>query len=301
MNLFIQLLRSLFISMLAMLAVILIVLFPRQVNVTVTETQLLTDYPFSFQQYVHQIQAFFSELFLNGSLGVNRYQFPVIEDVLLVMGNSMIVIATALVASFVLGVLKGIIDYKLDQTRFRVFGSFGTWLMQSFPDFLLILLLQWMFIRYFPNIRIFSAEPWYAFMIPSFFVMIYPMLYIARITQVSISNQEGMLYLLVAKSKGLPRWLLFYKHVFTNCMGTILTHLPSLMLYILSNLLIVEYFLNYPGAANRLFIAIDYSVNFGTGGNYEATTIIGIAFCFCLLVLFVQWISIIARRRYEVK
>ncbi|WP_195576220.1 ABC transporter permease subunit [Paenibacillus sp. 1001270B_150601_E10] len=301
MTLFTQLLRAFLISMLAMLAVILIVLFPRQVEVVMTETQVLTDYQFSFQAYGQQIASFFSELFWHGSLGSNRYQFPVIDDVLNVMGNSLLVIITALVSSFFFGVLKGIIDYKLDKTRWRFFGSFGTWLMQSFPDFLLILLLQWVFIHYFPNIRIFSAEPWYSFLIPALFVMIYPMLYISRITQVSISNQEGMLYLVVAKSKGLPKWMLFYKHVFSNCWGTILTHLPSLMLYILSNLLIVEYFLNYPGAANRLFIAIDYSVHFGTGGNYEATTIIGIAFCFCLLVLLVQWISIIARSRYEVK
>ncbi|WP_242069703.1 ABC transporter permease subunit [Paenibacillus dendritiformis] len=211
------------------------------------------------------------------------------------------VIVTALVLSFGLGVLKGIMDYKLSRTKWNFFGNWTTWLFQSLPDFLILLLIQWYVIRYLPFIRFFSTEEWYSFLLPAVLVSIYPTMYIARITSASIADQDGKMYIMVARAKGLTQRLIFYKHVFYNSFGTILTHLSSLFVYVLSNLLMVEYFMNFPGAAYRLFLAIDYSVHLGTGPNYEPGVIIGIAFCFMIMVLIVQWISLAARRHFEAR
>jgi oligopeptide transport system permease protein len=70
------------------------------------------------------------------------------------------------------------------------------------------------------------------------------------------------------------------------------------MLYILSNLLIVEYLMDYKGAAYRLFKAFHYTNSFRTGqkSQVEEELVIGLALCFMLVVLLTQWVSQIARR-----
>ncbi|WP_213470767.1 ABC transporter permease subunit [Paenibacillus dendritiformis] len=296
-----QFLRTLIISIFAMLMVILIVLFPRDLDIHYDEYKVNVNYGFSWVKYGNNIKVFFAALFDEGSLGNDRYNLPIVTVVLVSVAKSLAVIVTALVLSFGLGVLKGIMDYKLSRTKWNFFGNWTTWLFQSLPDFLVLLLIQWYVIRYLPFIRFFSTEEWYSFLLPAVLVSIYPTMYIARITSASIAEQESKMYITVARAKGLTQRLIFYKHVFYNSFGTILTHLSSLFVYVLSNLLMVEYFMNFPGAAYRLFLAIDYSVNFGTGPNYEPGVIIGIAFCFMIMVLIVQWISLAARRHFEAR
>ena len=73
------------------------------------------------------------------------------------------------------------------------------------------------------------------------------------------------MYILLAKAKGLSDRKIVYKHM-RNGVASILTHLPGLLVFILSNLLVVEYYRNYPGAAWRLFLALDFNTFSGTGG-----------------------------------
>ena len=294
-----QILRSLCISIFSLIMVILIVLFPRDLDIGMEHYRVTAEYNFSWGKYGDNLKGLVNGLLENGSLGLNRYGETVESAVLIAMSKSFAVIITALVLSFGLGVMKGMMDYRLSRTRFNFLGNWTTWLFQSLPDFLVLLLIQWFVIRYVPFIRFFSSERWYSFILPSVLVSIYPTMYIARITSASIAEQEGKLYIQVAKAKGLTQRLIFYKHVFYNSFGTILTHLSSLFVYILSNLLMVEYFMSYPGAAYRLFKAIDYSPSFGTGFDYDPGMIIGISFCFMILVLIVQLISQFSRRHFE--
>ncbi|MGP4078533.1 ABC transporter permease subunit [Pseudalkalibacillus sp. R45] len=170
-------------------------------------------------------------------------------------------------------------------------------MLLSIPDFFLIICLQWLVIFYIPWIDFFGYEQWYSFILPSILVSIYPMMYIARITSVAISNQEFEPYIQVARAKGFTRKIVLYKHTLKNCWDTILSHFSSVMLYILSNLLIVEYLLDYKGAAYRLFKAFHYtnSISVGYQADFEAELIIGLSVCFMLVVLFSQWISKITK------
>ncbi|WP_028546928.1 ABC transporter permease subunit [Paenibacillus taiwanensis] len=291
-----QLLRSFVIGVVAMILIILIVLFPRQLDITVDRYKVVADYQFSWNVYGNNIIQFLKGVVQDHTLGMTRHHDETAGTaVLRSMSFSLIIIVTAFTISFVLGTLKGILDYQGSRRKIGFLGNWTTWLFQSIPDFLLLLLIQWLLIRYVPSLRIFTQEGWTAFLLPSLLVSIYPLVYIARITSASLAAQEGQLYIKVACAKGLPRTLVLCKHMLANCAGSILSHLNSLFVYILSNLLMVEYFMNYPGAAHRLFKAMDYSTSFGTGHNYEPGVIIGICFCFMLLLLFVQWISQISR------
>ena len=195
--------------------------------------------------------------------------------------------------------LKGIMDYRLSKTKFSLFGNWTTWFMQSVPDFFILLLIQWVVIRHIRWIPFFARGERYEFIMPSLLVSIYPVIYIARITHASIAAQESHLYIQVARAKGLTERVVIYKHMMANCLATILTHLSGLFVYVLSNLLMVEYFMGYPGAAYRLFLAIDYNRTTGTGYNYEPGVIIGISFCFMVMILLVQFVSQLAKKYFD--
>ena len=107
------------------------------------------------------------------------------------------------------------------------------------------------------------------------------------------------MYILLAKAKGLSDRKIVYKHIFAQwrrehpdpSSGPACLHLV--------NLLVVEYYRNYPGAAWRLFLALDFNTFSGTGGNYEPGVIIYIAFSFMVLFMIVQWISQSARKYFD--
>ncbi|TCZ75282.1 ABC transporter permease [Paenibacillus albiflavus] len=296
-----QMLRPLLISAIAMLFVILLVLYPRQLNIEYGKFGLIL-HPNDqiWSQYVENITGFFRELFVNHSLGPTRdSQITASQTIIQSMNNSIVIIIVALIFGIVFGTLKGILDFKLSNSKFSILGNWTTWLIQSIPDFMLVLIVQWLTIRHLRWIPFFPHGDWSDFILPSILVSIYPIIYLARITSASLATQEGQLYIRVARAKGIKERVILFKHMLYNSMATILTHITPLFVYILSNLLIVEIFSNYPGAAYRLYLAIDYSRYIGTGPNYEPGVIIGIVFCFMVLLIILQFFSQIAKRKFD--
>lgn len=300
MRLHAQMLKTLVTSLLAFMFIILIVLVPRDLNLSVDGYKVVSNYSFDLGEYVTRIREYFAQAIQNGTLGESRYNGISSEAAAFgAVGKSLLVIVSALIIGFVFGILKGILDYKLSKTKWSVLGHWTTWLFQSIPDFFLMLIAQWLLIKHVPAIRYFAVEGWEAFVLPSLLVSIYPIFFIARITSASLLAQEGKLYILLAKAKGLNDRKVVYKHMLRNGIATILTHLPGLLVFVLSNLLIVEYYRNYPGAAWRLFLALDFNTFSGTGGNYEPGVIIWIVFSFMVLFMIVQWISQLARQYFD--
>ncbi|WP_106769742.1 ABC transporter permease subunit [Paenibacillus faecalis] len=300
MNLRTQMLRTIGISLLAFVVIMLIVLFPRKLDFAMDGNMVVVSYEASMEGLIANIKQFFVDLFQNQSLGYSRFSGETAgEAVMRAMGRSLSVIGAALCIGFVFGILKGIVDYKLSKTRFNIFGHWTTWIFQSLPDFFVIIAIQWFIIDHFPFIRFFATDGWQSFVLSSILVSLYPIVYIASLTSASLASQEGKLYLLFAKAKGLNNRMILFKHMLSNSMSTLLIQLPILLVYILSNLLIVEIYRNYPGAAWRLYTAMDYNTYQGTGGDFEAGIVIGIVFCFMLLILLVQWISHTAKKYFD--
>lgn len=295
-----QMLRSLGISLLAFVVIMLIVLFPRQLNFTMDGHMVVVTYDTNMEGLVANIKQFLVNVFYNQSLGYSRFIGQTAgEAVMQAMGKSLAVIGAALILGFIFGIMKGIADYKLSKTRFNILGHWTTWLFQSMPDFFVLLIIQWFIIDHLPFIRFFAPGGWQSFAISAVLVSLYPIVFIASLTSATLADQEGKLYLLFAKAKGMSNRIILFKHMLSNSMGTLLIQLPTLLVYILSNLLMVEIYRNYPGAAWRLYTAMDFNTYVGTGKDYEPGIIIGITFCFMLLILLVQWISHIARKYYD--
>jgi oligopeptide transport system permease protein len=296
-----QLIKTFLVWLLILLILILIVLLPRTVQYEKVGSEVEREYQFTWSEYGDNIGQFFSGAWENKSLGQTRHRYTVEFELQHYMSRSIYLIVTAFLVSIPLGLLKGIYDYRKTHTRKNILGNGSTWFFQSIPDFFVVISVQVFFIGLykmgFPLIPLFGYDHWYSFLTPSLMLSIYPIVYIARITSSALAAQEREQYIRTAQAKGLSERVILYKHAMGNCWGTILSHFSSLMLYILSNLLIIEYLMFYRGAAYRLYEAMGFydGVLRGavrTGASvFEAELVIGFSICFMFLVLLAQIIS----------
>jgi len=279
---------------------ILIALFPRDAMVTGKgrAVTVVYSYEFSWQVYKENLTGFYNGMLNEKTLGKTRYHKPVEEEIAIYFPRSLKIIITAFFLSLVTGIAKGIFDFKKTHKPANIFGNGTTWLFLSNPDFFMILSVQWVIIFYFNWIDIFGHEYWYNFIIPSLLVSIYPSMYISRITSAAIAGEEAQQYVQVAKSKGFNQNAIILKHILKNCANPILNSTPSMVIYILSNLLFVEYLLDYKGAAYRLWLALDFksSIFIGRETLYEPSVVIGFGICFLVIVLIVQITSQLVSR-----
>lgn len=284
---------------------ILAVLFPRSPDIGVSGSAMTLEYgyEFSWEAYRHNISLFLDDVSDRGTLGFTRYNNPAEEEIGLHMARSLKVIITAFMVTMIFGVLKGIYDFYDRWGGWNIFGKGLTWIVQSIPDFFLLICLQWLIIFYLPSIRIFGHDHWYSFLLPSFLVSLYPMMYVARITSAALSNEKGKPYIQVARSKGLTGKKVLWKHMLRNSLYPIFSNLPAMMLYLLSNLLIVEYLLDYRGAAFRMFQAFDVSRALSGSMKFinESGLIIGFGLSFMMIVFISQLISLFVLKLVEPK
>lgn len=310
MKLTIRVLKTLLIYMFIFLILICIVLIPRDANYFYSEeSKTGSDYnrfnykwDLSWVEYYEKVHAFFETAIQEKSIGTTRYPNLTVEDEIKeYFPRSLLVILTAFVLSIIFGVWKGLYDFKTRYSKKMFIGQGLTNIFQSFPDFFLVIAIQWLIIYYAPFIDIFGHEEWYNFILPSLILTLYPAMYLAKITTSSLSNEEGKPYITTAKSQGLPGKIILNKHILRNCLGTIISHISTLMIYIISNLLIIEYLLDYKGAAYRLFQAFDIQQTVRPKMNtlYEGELIIGLAGCFILVILLAQVLSQVSKHFVE--
>ncbi|WP_432402402.1 ABC transporter permease subunit [Wukongibacter sp. M2B1] len=82
---------------------------------------------------------------------------------------------------------------------------------------------------------------------------IIPTVYISRITFIVVQEEIKKAYILTAKSKGVSKSDIFIKHIFPGVVFKVMDSMPTLITIIISNLIVVEYLLNYKGILYNLY------------------------------------------------
>ncbi|WP_449538117.1 ABC transporter permease subunit [Ferdinandcohnia sp. Marseille-Q9671] len=252
------------------------------------------------------IRQFFSNFLAEGSLGTTKGGETYEEIVLENFPRSLSVIVTAFVLAIAFGMAKGIFDYRNRHTYLNVLGTGLTSFINSLPDFFMIIVLQWVILIHFNFIDFFGHDQWFNFILPSIFVSLYPMMYFARVTFTTLSSEDGEMYIQYARAKGLSERFVIHKHILKKCLRSILQHIGVVMTYVLSNLLIVEWLMEYKGAAWRMMVSIK-RLNLGVPENQpyadypEIGLIVEISFCFVMLLLLTGIVSVIWQNKYEVE
>ncbi len=252
------------------------------------------------------IKQFISNFQTEGSLGATKNKEPFEEIVLEYFPRSLSVIATAFLLAITLGMAKGIFDYRNRYTYLNFLGTGVTSFLNSLPDFFMIIVLQWVILIHFNFIDFFGHDQWFNFFLPGIFVSLYPMMYFARITFTALTNEDGEMYIQYARAKGLAQRFVIHKHILKKCIRSILQHLGVVMTYVVSNLFIVEWLMEYKGAAWRMMVSIkrlDSSKNENLPfiDFPETGLIVEISFCFVVLLLITQIVSVIWQNKYGVE
>ncbi|MDQ0271954.1 ABC transporter permease subunit [Cytobacillus purgationiresistens] len=276
------------------IALIMIALIPREGAITAIKDNKVAEYAYDFtaESYIQGIRGFFQNAIEQKSLGDTRFPRVTVEDELKrYVPRSLQIIIPAFILSIVLGVLKGVFDYRHGEKKGNVIGNGLTWLFQSIPDFFIIVCVIWSVTFLVPSLRLLSQETSYSFLLPTLLVLIYPLAYTARITSTALANEDGQYYIQVARSKGFTKKRVVYKHILRVAMKTILTHMTSIMIHLMTSLMIAEYLLGYQGMAYRLFSALGYHYSFEKGVelmNPEPELVIGIGLIFICLMMLAQ-------------
>jgi oligopeptide transport system permease protein len=309
MKLWAELMRTCLSWLLIVGLVILLLLYPSDIVFKADGYDVVPEYQGSWEEYQHNIQSFLARL-QTGDWGTDRYGQGVDEAFSFYFSRSLLVIALALLVAIPLGIGKGIFDFRHSNRVTQLLGNGTTWLVQSLPDFFVIISIQWgllaLFRWGFPQFSVFLGDQWYSFILPGFLLSLLPAAYLARITSAALADQEKKWHILFARAKGVGERMLLYRHLLRNCWPTILSHNTSLMILLLSNLIVVEYVTFYRGAAYRFFEAAGFPTVLSRNVFYPGSAIIRetdlmIAFFagFMFLILVFQIISLIIRYRLD--
>lgn len=252
------------------------------------------------------IRQLISNVQTEGSLGTTKNGELYEEIVLEYFPRSLTVIVTAFLLAIALGIGKGIFDYRNRYTSLNFLGTGVTSLLNSLPDFFMIIVLQWIILIHFRFIDFFGHDQWFNFILPGVLVSLYPMMYFARITFTALTAEDGEMYIQYARAKGLSQRFVIHKHILKKCFRSILQHVGVVMTYVVSNLFIVEWLMEYKGAAWRMMVSIrrldlKKPENQPFAQFPEIGLIAEISFCFVLLLFITQIVSVIWQNKYEIE
>lgn len=302
MKLLLRLSSSLFLWIVMMVVLVLIILLPREIEVKRVDVTDVMSYHFTWSGYKDNITHFISEVKENKSLGKAIDQQPVEWELMHYGIRSIAILIPALIFSFLIGILKGVFDYRRNGGLWKVFGEGTTWLGQSIPDFFVIIIIELIFSmtinRIFPHLQLYGYAHWYNIFLPIIFLSMYPAAVIASYTTQALKEEDGHDYILTAKAKGVPEWIILWKHVLRNCWSKILIHFMPIILTLLSSMVLVEYMTLYRGMGTRLMEAIkvkDMIASNDTILPIETPTVIGFSLGFMVILLLAQWANQIIR------
>lgn len=167
-------------------------------------------------------------------------------------------------------------------------------ILNSIPDFILILLLQWgaVFINSklgTGTVRLSSYGENDAILLPVITLIIIPLLYFTReiVDHISIIVTEE--YIRTALAKGLSKWTVVSQHIFTNLIPYLKADLIKVISISIGNLFIVEHLYSLKGITSFMF---SYPKEFGLW----MTGFIFLTAIFLFMYLFILLLFVILRR-----
>jgi len=136
--------------------------------------------------------------------------------------------------------------------------SFVLTFMESLPDVLIIGIFTIAVLTIYKktnilffNIITFGDE--HIFVLPIVVLAVLPTLLFYRIMMHDFEDEMGKSYIDLAKARGLNTREILFNHVLRNAIISIFLHSKSILWFMLSNLLVVEYIFNLPGLMFFMF------------------------------------------------
>ncbi|MFF2752998.1 ABC transporter permease subunit [Psychrobacillus sp. NPDC058041] len=169
---------------------------------------------------------------------------------------SLEVLFLALISAVFLALLFTIITMLFkERARQRIKTLF--FFLESFPDILVILLVQLTVIMIHKQTGVFVSKIAVTggeriYMLPVFCLMILPMIQLYRLSMLTFEAEERKMYVELTKSLGFSKLIILIIHIFRNAVISIFFQSKKTMWFMLSNLFILERMFNMPGIMYHL-------------------------------------------------
>lgn len=171
-------------------------------------------------------------------------------------------ITIALICGTIFGCIAAIMRNKLPD-RIIVFLST---LFTAVPSFVLATLLLLVFSIKLGWIPVWSATETH-YLLPVIALAAYPMAYTTRLSKSSMLDALGQDYVRTARSKGVAKWKVIFKHALRNSLIPIITYAGPQIAYIITGSMVVETVFTVGGIGTKFVSAInnrDYTLIMAT-------------------------------------
>jgi peptide/nickel transport system permease protein len=202
---------------------------------------------------------------VQGDLGKSLSQREPINDVLWVrLRNSLLVglsaAAIAIPLAIGLGILVGLLHDRWPDTLL----AFGSLLAMSIPDFVIGVLLIFVFsihLNLFPAVTVVDADAPISALLPFMALPIMTLVvlllgYLLRIMRTSMIDVLRSDYVTMAHLKGLPALRVVLWHALPSALPTTITASTLIIAWLIGNLVVIEAVFNYPGIGTLALRAI---------------------------------------------
>jgi len=203
---------------------------------------------------------------VRGDLGYSGYLSGDITPVLLVrLRNSLALGAVGFLfcipTALILGVVAGVFAGRAIDRFISVTSLIGL----SLPEFVSAVFLTLVFsawLGWLPPSSLMDENtlPWQnldRLILPALTATLAILAYIAWMTRASVIDVMNSAYIRTAKLKGLPRWLVLFKHALRNALLPTITVIFNNLAWLFGGLSIVETFYAYPGVARLLLAGVE--------------------------------------------
>lgn len=204
----------------------------------------------------------------------------------------LLAILFALIFGLIMGIIAALHQGKWQDSLAMVISTIGV----TIPNFVMATFFIYFFavkLGWFPAVGLDSPS---SYVLPSIALGSYSMSFIARLSRSSLLEVIRQDYIKVAKSKGLSRGKIIYKHALKNSLIPIVTYIGPLFAGILTGSFVIENLFGIPGLG-RDFVQSIY--------NRDYTTILGVTIFYsaflilCNLIVDILYVLIDPRIKLE--
>lgn len=164
---------------------------------------------------------------------------------------SLILFLTALLISIVIGIVVSFLTTLLPQNSNQFIGK-AVSLLESIPDLLIIIILQFAVLFYYKQtgVLLFSTAGTSqnkTYFLPIIALSLIPAIMVFKVIFYLVNEEMQKSYVLLAKSKGFNNSRIFFSHVLRNIAPNIIIHSKSIILILLSSMVVFEKLFNIHG------------------------------------------------------
>lgn len=191
-----------------------------------------------------------------------RFKVPVADILWPRLGNTAILAGLAMffmiLLSLFIGVMAGVREGSVQDRAFSMIAIITT----SIPEFASAVIFVAVFVfwlEWLPGTStMVGGFSWAQMVMPVAVLVLYSAGYVARITRASMADVMRSAFIRTAILKGLPRRSVIMRHAMRNALITPVTVIMLQLPWMLSGVIVVEYFFAYKGFGSLLWEAVKF-------------------------------------------